>query len=157
MAAAIIYLEIRFAKMNEEKEDGIESTISVLEDIGATNIKHAENGWICFWLDDEVLWLNYAAAPFLQIYLHNTLDGCQNMEIAQGLASAMTGHLAGGSVTVEDGNIFIGWSSVLYGKEALEEGLPILISYLFQVREKYVSAYWKALAEESHNSSKPVS
>ena len=55
-AAGIIFMEIKFAKMNKTEEEQREDLIpKVLRKFGATEIFSDGKGWFNFWLDDECL------------------------------------------------------------------------------------------------------
>ena len=158
MAAGFIYLEYKFAKINETETRGNLSAIEVvLKKIGAEKVEYDPAGWIRFWIEDEVLWINLSYAPMIEVLLQNSVDGCPDMEIAQEIAAKLTSRLAGGRVTIKEGSIFICWASLLSGYEAWEEGLPIILGYLFQVREEFISSYWKTLATKQQHTNQPVS
>lgn len=55
-AAGIIFMEIKFAKMNKTEEEQREDLIpKVLRKFGATEIFSDGKGWFNCWLDDECL------------------------------------------------------------------------------------------------------
>ena len=158
MAAGIIYLEYKVAKMNKADNEGeLDVIMDVLEGLGAKNAEWDGKEWICFWIEDEVLWINLSHAPMIEVLLQNSVDGCPDMEIAQEIAAKLTSRLAGGRVTIKEGSIFICWASLLSGYDAWEEGLPIILGYLFQVREEFISSYWKTLATKQQHTNQPVS
>lgn len=158
MAAGIIYLEYKVAKMNKADNEGeLDVIMDVLEGLGAKNAEWDGKEWIRFWIEDEVLWINLSHAPMIEVLLQNSVDGCPDMEIAQEIAEKLTSRLAGGRVTIKEGSIFICWASLLSGYEAWEEGLPIILGYLFQVREEFISSYWKTLATKQQHTNQPVS
>ena len=157
MVAGIIYFEYKVAKMNNADNEGELAVImKVLDGLGAKDIEWDGKGWIRFRLDDEVLFVNVSYSPLIEVLLQNSTDGCPDMDVAHEIAEKLTARFAGGRVTIKEGNIFISWASFLSGHDAFQEGLPLILSYLFQVREEFVSSYWKALATKQKNN-KPVS
>ena len=156
--AGVVYMETKFAKMNKTTREQDAARIHrVLKKLGATNIRYDYDGWFSFDVKDETYALNIAKAPYLEILLLNSIEGCTNVGVAEEVAAALTARCAGGGVFFKDENIFFVWDSILAGEDVLEKGIPFLIGYLHQLRDKYIDTYWKTVSVIQKENNKTVS